>query len=145
VAPGFYFGDRYDRFQEPVILTGSTARLTVTTRNIASGGARIPFGFALPLTLTFDGRAVATATTVTEASSVSFDVQLANLSGWYRTSVTGAPAAAAARVPVLRRLPARDKLVMTQLAICRQDDKHRPVRKGRVLCTANRQDYSGRT
>ena len=196
VAPGFYFGDRYDRFQEPVILTGTTARLTVTTRNIADGGARIPFGFALPLTLTFDGRAVAAATTVAEASSVSFDVNLANLSGWFRTSVTGAPAdwsvldyavfidkgQASTMMPVVigsyalvhpfpktpyvhqfamvpaafrpreqplpqrecpsfSDLPARDKLVMTQLAICRQDDKHRPVRKGRVLCTANRQDY----
>jgi len=203
VAPGYYHGDRYDRFQIPVIVKGDRATLTVSTRDIAAGGTRPAFGFAAPLSLLFDGRPVAVATTVATANSVAFDVPLAALKGWYRTSVAGAPAGwsvldyavfvddgsgevpthmpvviasyglthpykasstetpqpihvsamvPAVYSPTLQPLPPReclsfttdprrDQLVQTQLAICRQDDKYRPVKSGGVLNTANRQDY----
>ena len=92
LAPGFYSGDRYDRFQIPLIVSGAEWKPTCFTRNINTGGNQIPFGFALPLTLTLDGVAVATTTTVATASSVAFTVPLTGRKGWYRTSVTGLPA-----------------------------------------------------
>jgi len=95
IAPGFYSGDRYDRFQIPYIVVnaaGLLARMTASTRNISAGGTRPPWGFALPLTLTFDGVPVATTTTVATANTVVFDVPVTGRRGWYRTSITGAPA-----------------------------------------------------
>lgn len=96
MLPGFmraslgYDAGRYDRFQKRCVVSGARASLTATTNNFAAGGSRVPFGAALPLTLTFDGKAVASKTVAATDTLATFDVDLAPLAeGWYQTSVTG--------------------------------------------------------
>ena len=93
VVTGYYDGERYDRFQHQRVLAGAGVKLSCQTRDFASGGSIPPFGFAGPLTLTFDGKAVATTNVTADQNTATFNVDLTQIAeGHYFTDVTGAPA-----------------------------------------------------
>ena len=88
--------NRYERNQDLTVLrpdANGRARVRAFPIDLTAGGGRIPWGAAIPLTLTFDGRPVAVATTATTNQPLDFDVLLSNITeGWYMADVTGAPA-----------------------------------------------------
>ncbi len=60
------------------------------TCNFTTGGTKIPLGVDTMLTLTLDGKAVATAAVKAADVAVTFDVNIAGMAeGWYLASVTG--------------------------------------------------------
>lgn len=84
-APGYFGGgSAYDRYQLVTALTGPTTLQAITHDNNA-------FGSAMLLALNFDGKPLATATTVATSNKVVFNVDPGSLSeGWHRMSITGA-------------------------------------------------------
>ena len=81
---------RYDRMEHAVVLSAGKTQVNVFTCNFTTGGTKIPFGVDTTLTLTLDGKAVATAAVKAADTSVNFDVNIAGIAeGWYLASVTG--------------------------------------------------------
>ncbi|MCC6194688.1 MAG: choice-of-anchor D domain-containing protein, partial [Burkholderiales bacterium] len=84
------YPDRYERMQHAVILSGSSNKVRLFTNDFVRGGVGVPFGADLALTLTFDGKSVATASVKAADKAVAFDVDLSGLAeGWYLASVQG--------------------------------------------------------
>ncbi len=82
--------DRYDRMEHAVILSAGKSQVKAFTCNFATGGTKIPFGVDTTLTLTLDGKAVATAAVKAADVAVTFDVDITGIAeGWYMASVTG--------------------------------------------------------
>ena len=82
--------DRYDRMEQAIVLGPGKTQVNVFTCNFAANGTKIPLGVDTMLTLTLDGKAVATAAVKAADVAVTFDVNIAGLAeGWYLASVTG--------------------------------------------------------
>ena len=82
--------NRYERMEHAVVLSAGKTQVKVFTCNFTTGGTKIPFGVDTMLTLTLDGKAVATAAVKAADTAVTFDVNIAGIAeGWYRASVTG--------------------------------------------------------
>ena len=83
--------DRYQRDQDVAVLKGNgNALFRVFTVNFAGGGSAIPFGAAATITLTFDGKPVATQNVLATDVDAYFTVDLSTVpEDWYRTSATG--------------------------------------------------------
>ena len=80
--------NRYERMEHAVVLSAAKAQVKVVTCNYTTGGTKIPFGVDTTLTLTLDGKAVATAAVKAADTVVTFDVNIAGIAeGWYRASV----------------------------------------------------------
>ena len=71
-------------------MSAGKTQVNVFTCNFTTGGTKVPFGVDTTLTLTLDGKAVATAAVKAADTAVTFDVNIAGLAeGWYLASVTG--------------------------------------------------------
>ena len=82
--------NRYERMEHAVVLGAGKTQVDVLTCNFTNGGTKIPFGVDTTLTLTLDGKAVATAAVKAADVAVSFAVDITSIAeGWYRASVTG--------------------------------------------------------
>ena len=82
--------NRYERMEHAVVLSAGKTQVNVLTCDIANGGSKIPLGVDTTLTLTLDGKAVATAAVKVADVAVTFNVDITGIAeGWYRASVTG--------------------------------------------------------
>ncbi len=96
LAKALFFGgwmnycNRYERAEHAVVLAPGKTQVNLFTCNFTNGGTKIPLGVNTMLTLTLDGKAVATAAVKAVDTAVTFDVNIAGLAeGWYLASVTG--------------------------------------------------------
>jgi hypothetical protein len=82
--------NRYERLQSVIVVTAAKPQVKAFTCNFRAGGVKIPFGVDTTLTLTLDGKPVATADVKPNDNTVTFDVNLAAVpEGWYLASIKG--------------------------------------------------------
>ena len=82
--------NRYERNERAVVVSVGKTQVNLFTCDYTAGGTKVPLGVNTTLTLTLDGKAVATTAVKAADVAVTFDVNIAGLAeGWYRASVIG--------------------------------------------------------